>query len=189
MHFSWRCQPSCWHKSRLCICLKNGRRRCLFAQGRPQNLAIPVSFFHAVERKEEREEISSFFLLSLDDVCRMKQFSLELVGKHRQEQMFLDFREDSGVVQGHLMPSHPSGYNRRNKKIEQSCVLVEQQWHDGSDSISNSEQQEAQLQLQEGYIPQISTGHFLCILYPWHIICCPSLSLCHKKRAQFSLPL
>lgn len=42
----------------------------VFAQGRPQNLAIPVSFYHAVEIKEEREEISSFFLLSLDDVCR-----------------------------------------------------------------------------------------------------------------------
>lgn len=61
------------------------------------------------------------------------------------------------------MPPHPSGYNRRgNKKVEQSCVLVEQQWHNGSDSISNSEQQEAQLQLQEGYTSQISLGHFVC---------------------------
>lgn len=68
------------------------------------------------------------------------------------------------------MPPHPSGYNRRrNKKVVQSCVLVEQQCHNGSDNISNSEQQEAQLQLQEGYTAQIPLGHFVC---PVPTVCC-----------------
>lgn len=59
------------------------------------------------------------------------------------------------------MPPHPSRYNRRrNNKIEQSCVLLEQQWQDGSDGISNIEQQEAWL--QEGYTSQISLGCFVC---------------------------
>lgn len=50
-------------------------------------------------KEGKREEIS--FLLSLDDVCRMKQFSVELVGKQAGTDVpekVLDFRKESGEV-------------------------------------------------------------------------------------------
>lgn len=136
------------------------------------------------ERKRERKSLP--FSFSLDGVCRMKQLSLELVGKHRQEQMHLRRSWILGkrVVKGHLMPPHLSAYIRGNKKIEQSCVPVEQHWHDGSDSIANSEQQEARLQLQEGYTAQIPLGHFVCPCTHGTLFAVSYFPLCHEKRAS-----
>lgn len=135
------------------------------------------------ERKRERKSLP--FSFSLDDACRMKQLSLELVGKHRQEQMYLRRSWILGkrVVKGRLMPPQLSAYIRGNKKIEQSCVLIEQHWHDGSDSISNSEQQEARLQLQEGYTAQIPLGHFVCPCTHGTLFAVSHFPLCHEKRA------
>lgn len=70
----------------------------IIAQGRPEKLSISVSDFFMLWKERKRERKSLFlFSLCLDDVCGMKQFSLELVGKHRQEQKlpgkFLDFCE------------------------------------------------------------------------------------------------
>lgn len=82
------------------------------------------------------------------------------------------------------MPPHPK--RRRNKKIEQICVLVEQQCLDGSDSISNSEQQRARLQLQEGYTLKFHSGT-LCVLYPWHVVCCLPFSPLPQKECPIQL--
>lgn len=135
------------------------------------------------ERKRERKSLP--FSFSLDDVCRMKQLSLELVGKHRQEQMHLRRSWILGkrVVKGHLMPPHLSAYIRGNKKIEQSCVPVEQHWHDGSDSISNSEQPRGSTAVTGGLHSSNSTWAFCVSLYPWHVVCCLLLSSLPQKES------
>lgn len=68
MHFSQWCQPPCWLKS-VHADVKNGLLLGIIAQGRHEKLSIPVSgvFFHTVERKEERKEIS--FQFSLKVLC------------------------------------------------------------------------------------------------------------------------